>query len=230
MYDKSILSEKVAANIRQMIVDEKLEPGDKLPNELVMTEQLNVSRSTLREAIKILRSHNVLEVRRGRGTYVGANPGVSEDPLGITFMEEKDLIAYFFEVRLVVEPQIAELATQRSTQEEIDEIKEAYNEVKRAIDEGRDHTEADIHFHNIIAASTHNPIIQRIVPIINDGIKGGYHETKDLVESKEEVILQHRRIMKAITERDAKEAGQAMRDHITYGLEHIKTNRKPKAN
>jgi DNA-binding FadR family transcriptional regulator len=228
MYDKSILSEKVAANIRQMIVDQQLEPGDKLPNELVLTDQLNVSRSTLREAIKILRSHNVLEVRRGRGTFVGANPGVSEDPLGITFMEEKDLIAYFFEVRLVVEPQIAELATLRSTQSEIDEIKEAYNEVKRAIETGEDHTEADIRFHNIIAASTHNPIIQRIVPIINDGIKGGYNETKDLIESKDEIILQHRRIMKAITERDANEARRAMRDHILYGLNHLKQNRGEK--
>lgn len=226
MYDKTILSEKVAASIRQMIIEENLEPGDKLPNELVMTKKFNVSRSTLREAVKMLRTNNVLEVIRGHGTYVGANPGISEDPLGTTFIEEQDLLKHFFEVRLVVEPQIVEFATIRGTEAEIDEIKAAYDEVKKDIELGKNHTEADIHFHNTIAASTHNPIIQRIVPIINDGIKGGYAKTKDIKESGEEVIAQHRRIMKAIISRNPEEAKNAMRDHILYGISQIQKKNK----
>ncbi len=71
MYDKGILSEKVAKDIQQMIKENGLGPGDKLPNELEMMTLINVGRSTIREAIKILVSMGMLEVRRGRGTFVG---------------------------------------------------------------------------------------------------------------------------------------------------------------
>jgi len=219
MFDKSILSEKVADNIRQMIIHKNLQPGDKLQNELELTKDLNVSRSTIREAIKILVSTNVLEVKRGRGTFVSENPGITKDPLGINFIEEKDLLGHFFEVRLLVEPHMAEFAAIRATDDEIKSIREAYERVKEAIDHGIDHTEADIEFHNQIAKSTHNPILQRIVPIINDVIIGGYAKTKDVPESEEIVLTHHRKIMHAIQAREKDSARRNMREHILYGLE-----------
>lgn len=222
MYEKSILSEKVAQNIRQMIIDKNLEPGDKLQNELDLTKDLNVSRSTVREAIKILVSTNVLQVRRGTGTFVSANPGISKDPFGITFIEEKDLLSHFFEVRLIVEPQMAEIAAIRGTEEEISLIRKAYEHVRNAITSGLDHTEADIEFHNQIAKSTHNPILQRIVPIINDGIIGGYAKTKDIPEAAGTVLIQHRNIMHAIERRDFEMAKKYMHEHILFGLEQSK--------
>lgn len=221
MYQKKVLSEQVANDLRQMIINKDLHPGDKLPNELVLTAQLNVSRSTVREAIKTLRSENILEVRRGLGTFVSATPGVKEDPFGIDFMEEASLLKYFYEVRLVVEPQMAQMAAHRATDEELAEIRKAYDEVKEAIESGVDHTEADIHFHNIIAASTHNPIMQRILPVINEGIKSGYEKTKDVTESSVLVLEQHRKIMHALTRREADAAMAAMQKHIEYGLSQI---------
>lgn len=221
MYEKKVLSEQVASDLRQMILNKDLQPGDKLPNELVLTDQLNVSRSTVREAIKILRSQNILEVRRGLGTFVSATPGVKDDPFGVHFMDEGPLLKHFYEVRLVVEPQMAQMASLRATDEELSEIRRAYEEVKKAIEAGIDHTEADIHFHNIIAASTHNPIMQRILPVINEGIKSGYEETKDVKESSSMVLEQHRKIMHALTQRQADKALEAMREHIEYGISQI---------
>lgn len=205
-----------------MILNKDLRPGDKLPNELVLTEQLNVSRSTVREAIKILRSQNVLEVRRGLGTFVSAMPGVKDDPFGVHFMDEGPLLKHFYEVRLVVEPPMAQMASLRATDDDLAEIRSAYEEVKKAIEAGIDHTEADIHFHNIIAASTHNPIMQRILPVINEGIKSGYEETKDVKESSAKVLEQHRRIMHALTERRSEDAMKAMAEHIEYGMSQLK--------
>lgn len=225
MYDKSNLSEKVAQKIRQTIIDKDLQPGDKLSNEIELTKELNISRSTLREAIKILVSTSVLEVRRGRGTFVSDNPGRTKDPLGITFIEEKDLLCHFFEMRLIVEPQMAEIAAIRGTTEEIELIRKAYEHVKLAITRGQDHTEADIEFHNQIAKSTHNPILQRIVPIINDGIIGGYAKTKDIPETAETVLEQHKNIMHAIERRNPELAKKHMLDHIQYGLEQSKKNK-----
>lgn len=225
MYDKSILSERVAESIRQTIIQKNLQPGDKLQNEIDLTKELNIGRSTLREAIKILVSTNVLEVKRGKGTYVSDNPGVAKDPLGVNFIEEKDLLSHFFEVRLLVEPQMAEFAAVRATEEEIACIRNAYDKVKEAITKGENHTEADIEFHNQIAKSTHNPILQRIVPIINDGIIGGYAKTKDVPESAEIVLTQHKKIMHAIENRDQDSARRNMREHILYGLEQSRNKR-----
>lgn len=222
MYEKQVLSEQVANDLRQMILNKDLKPGDKLPNELVLTAQLNVSRSTVREAIKTLRSENTLEVRRGLGTFVGATPGVKDDPFGVHFMDEGPMLKHFYEVRLVVEPQMAQMAALRATDDELAEIRKAYEEVKEAIESGRDHTEADIHFHNIIAASTHNPIMQRILPVINEGIKSGYEETKDVQKSGPKVLEQHRNIMHALTKREAENARVAMEKHIQYGIAQLK--------
>lgn len=222
MYEKKVLSEQVANDLRQMILNKDLKPGDKLPNELVLTEQLNVSRSTVREAIKTLRSQNILEVRRGLGTFVSATPGVKDDPFGVNFMDEGPMLNHFYEVRLVVEPQMAQMAALRATDDELAEIRKAYEEVKEAIEAGRDHTEADIHFHNIIAASTHNPIMQRILPVINEGIKSGYEETKDVQEAGHQALEQHKKIMHALTRRQAEKAKTAMEEHIQYGIGQLK--------
>ncbi|MCT4598037.1 MAG: FadR family transcriptional regulator [Vallitalea sp.] len=222
MYDKGILSEKIADDIRKMILEKELQPGDKLPNEIELTDMLNIGRSTVREAIKILVSTNILEVKRGKGTYVSENPGVLKDPLGITFMEDSNLLLHFFEMRIIIEPQIAELAAIRATEKDIMKIKKAYEQVELAIKNNTDHTSSDIDFHNAIAKSTHNPIINRIVPIINDGIKGGYAKTKDIPESGEVVLIHHKKIFQAIKNKKQDLAKQYMKEHILYGFNETK--------
>ncbi|MBF4693719.1 FadR family transcriptional regulator [Fusibacter sp. Q10-2] len=86
MYQKKLLSEKIVENIVDLIVKGLFKPGDKMPNELQLSEELNISRATLREAIKTLESRNVLEVKRGIGTFVAEVPGLSKNPLGSEFI------------------------------------------------------------------------------------------------------------------------------------------------
>ncbi len=92
MIQKQLLSEKIAENIGKSIVGGFYKIGDQMPNEMELSEELGISRATLREAIKILISQNVLEVRRGIGTFVSHTPGLSTDPLGLDYIliaEEK---------------------------------------------------------------------------------------------------------------------------------------------
>lgn len=222
MYDKTVLSEKIAHNITQMILEKELKPGDKLPNELELTKNLNVSRSTVREAIKILASTNILEIKRGKGTFVSKKPGVAKDPLGVTFMEQKDLILYLFETRLIIEPNIAALAAERAIDTDIIRMEEAFLRLKKDIKNYDNHTNSDIKFHNAIAKASHNPFINRIVPIINDCISKGYLETKDIPESGDEVIRYHEIILRAIKNKNIHEAKKAMNDHIMYGMNEVK--------
>ncbi len=92
MIQKQLLSEKIAENIGKSIVGGFYKIGDQMPNEMELSDELGISRATLREAIKILISQNVLEVRRGIGTFVSHTPGLSTDPLGLDYIliaEEK---------------------------------------------------------------------------------------------------------------------------------------------
>lgn len=217
MYDKGILSQKVADDIKKMIIEKDYRPGDKLPNELEMSKIINVSRSTIREAIKILVSTSILEVRRGKGTFVSETPGLSSDPLGMDFVEEENLLEHFFEMRLIIEPQMVKLAILRGKDEDFEDIHMAYEAVEKALTSGENHSLADIEFHNLIAKASCNPIMERIIPVINNGIQGGYAKTKDQPESAEVVGQQHRKIMKAIENRDPDAAYLAMKEHIEYG-------------
>ncbi len=225
MFDKVLLSEKVAANIKELIVKNQYKPGNKLPNEMELATQLNVSRSTVREAIKILMSKNILFIKRGRGTYVCERPGVATDPLGVTFMNKKDLLLYLFETRLLIEPGIAELAGIRATEKNLEDLEGVFKEIVSNVNEGRNHTEADTHFHNIIAKSTQNPILQNILPIINDSIKEGYLETRDIPESGDKVIKDHRNILQAIKKRDSSLARTYMSEHIQNGIKQIESKK-----
>ena len=81
------LSQKVADRIIKYILDENLQPGDKLPNETIMCQRLNVGRSSLREAMRALTSRNVITIRQGSGSYVSATPGMIDDPLGLTLLK-----------------------------------------------------------------------------------------------------------------------------------------------
>lgn len=98
MYQKLLISEKIVQNITDLIIKGYYLPGDKLPNELVLSEELNVSRASLREAFKILESKHIIEVRRGKGTYIAAIPGLGEDPLGSAFFEFSDMSKDVFKV------------------------------------------------------------------------------------------------------------------------------------
>ena len=110
----SSLAEQVADQINQVIIDQNINAGEKLPNEFELAAHLNVGRGTIREAVKLLVARNCLEIRRGKGTFVVEKPGQIEDPLGFAYVKDKITLAVdLMELRLQLEPWVAQLAAQR---------------------------------------------------------------------------------------------------------------------
>ena len=110
------LPEQISEKIIQLILDEHLEQGDRLPKEAVLVERLGAGRSTVREAMKLLQSRNIVRIKQGSGTYVASNPGVADDPLGFTFIDDKRRLARdLLEVRFMIEPQMASMAAEHAT-------------------------------------------------------------------------------------------------------------------
>lgn len=222
---KKLLPDKIADEIKNMIVDKKLNIGDKLPNELELCKGLDVSRTTVREAIKILVAGNVLEIRRGKGTFVSERLGVSKDPLGLLFeSDKKKLIRDLFETRLIIEPELVSLVCERAEEYEIEKMKVLAKEIEELILKKENHLQKDIEFHKLIAKASHNSVVTKIIPIINDSINYGYDATKDDDRVNKDVIRVHRRMVEAISKRDKVMAKDATIEHINIAIDKLRLN------
>ena len=111
------LSENIADRIKQRIIVGKYAVGTQLPNEQELADSLNVSRTTIREAVKLLVSRRVLEIERGKGTFVAAIPGLSEDPFGLEFVNEDILKSNLSQFRSIIEPEVCALAAANASTE-----------------------------------------------------------------------------------------------------------------
>ena len=153
-----------------IVVEQQLQPGEKLPNELELAQQLGVSRATLREAIRTLADRGVLEVRRGKGTFV--SPQVEEiGDFGFSSLEQvRGQLRDLFELRSMFEPRCAALACRRAAPEELSDILEKGAAVERCIRAGRDRTQADQAFHTAIVRAAHNEFLLRLLPIIHQAV------------------------------------------------------------
>lgn len=161
------LPKKIAEDIIAFILEENLQPGDKLPNETVLCERLNVGRSSLREAMRALASRNIVTIRQGSGTYVASSTGVINDPLGLNFIKNKQkLIHDLMEIRFLLEPSIAALAAMHAEDKEIQKIYTLCDEAEELLNAHKDHSAKDIELHTAIALSSKNIVVPRLVPVI----------------------------------------------------------------
>ncbi|MBU3827497.1 MAG: FadR family transcriptional regulator [Candidatus Anaerobiospirillum merdipullorum] len=208
------LSERIATELIAHIVQSGLQQGDKLPNEKVLCEQLNVGRSTLREAVRMLASRNILVVKHGSGIYVSDKPGLSDDPLGLAFIRDKErLVLDLVDFRLMVEPRTAALAAQKADSKQLQELKDLALEVESLIAAKKSHARADAAFHTKLGELSGNLIMPNLEPILFSSIELFAHMCTQ--NSREETISSHRQIVKAIESHDAIGAMDAMVMHLT---------------
>ncbi len=217
MFSENIktLPEITADRIIEYIVENDLEPDDRMPNEFELGKILGVGRSTVREAVRLLVSRNVLVIRRGAGTYIAKNTGIPEDPLGLIFSKDRyKLTKDLLEVRIILEPEIAAMAANRATDKDIASIWKYCHQVEEKYKKGEDHMPPDVKFHKAIAKSTRNDIIEKIIPIIDTSVAVFVNVTYR--QLREETITTHRAVAEAIERHDAAGAKHAMMMHMLY--------------
>lgn len=215
------LSHIAAKRLRAMIIEKEMQSGDRLPSESSLGEMFGVSRSTVREAIKILTAENVVEIRRGRGTFVTMQPGVGKDPLGLEFSNQTKLLDNLMETRMMFEPQIAFLAAQRANQANIDQLAQIIEKIKAAGSNEFNHMPFDVAFHKAVAECTQNDVLYRILPIICESIQEGYFKTANVTDSYERAIQSHINIFQAIVNKDPQTAKTETEKHIRQTMEDI---------
>ena len=203
-----LLAEQVEDEIYHYILDTPLEPGAKLPNEFELGEKFGVGRSTVREAVKLLSSKGIVEVRRGSGTYVVTTAKGLSDPLNLRSVQDKNALALdLVNVRLLLEPGMAEMAALNASDEDIERIQRLCDRVESKIHSGDLYIEDDIAFHTCIAESSKNMVVEQLIPII---------------DTAEETILTHRMITEAIARHDSIGARSAMVMHLNFNRNCIR--------
>ncbi|MCI5699056.1 MAG: FadR family transcriptional regulator [Lachnospiraceae bacterium] len=218
--NKKLLGSQVEEELMNYILEEPIEIGQKIPNEFELAEMFGVGRSTIREAVKSLVSKGVLEVRRGSGTFVISTNSLENDPLGLSKLHDKYKLALeLFEVRLMLEPEIAAMAAEYATEEDRQQLEQLCNDVERVYRNGKNHISKDIEFHTCIARCSKNRVVENLIPIINTAVMTFANLTHRTL--MQETLDTHRAITDAILNRDSIGARCAMVMHLTYNRQAL---------
>ncbi len=218
--DKKPLAARIEDELMKYILQKPVEPGQKIPNEFELAQRFGAGRSTIREAVKGLVSRGILEVRRGSGTYVISTNSIKADPLGFGRIEDKYKLALdLFEVRLMIEPEIAALACRNASGEELKMLRRLCDETEQLYRSGRNHISRDIEFHTCIARCSKNQVVETLIPVINTAVYTFANLTHHML--MEETIRTHRAVTDAVLKRDSVGARCAMMMHLTYNRQTI---------
>ena len=172
--------EEIVDQIRQLIVDGQIKPGDKLPSERELVESFKVSRSSIREALSALEMMGILEVRTGEGTFIKQIKPESMMASLIWYLcLDKATVMEMLEVRKMIEVQAVGYAAERATIQEVNQLAQTLETMKNNLENtGAVSEKADLMFHYTIAVATHNKITIRLMDTISDNLHHLIHATR----------------------------------------------------
>lgn len=217
---------EVANRLRDSIVFEhKYKPNEKIPTEFELAEELNVSRNSIREAIKILVASNVLVIKRGIGTFVSANPEEDPDVFGISLVQDtRKLYNDWFVTRIALEPQIAYLAAEHATEEEIQRIRRWEQKCAELINQEKPYYKADSQFHLALAIASHNSIIERMMPMLSSAVERLTEQNhfENALATKSNALYYHNHIATYIEKRSPETARSLMQSHLQVAYDQFR--------
>ena len=225
------LYREVATQIGSLIVQGKVHPGSVLPNEAALGAQFGVSRTALREAVKVLAAKGLIEVRRKTGTRVNQRLSWNMlDPEILAWMFAGDgmpqALSDLMEVRMLVEPAAARMAADRADSEDLREIREAMKGMEVATGNLPSSVDSDLRFHMAVLKATHNAFMRPFGALIQAALRGSFHLTSSNENLYKLTLPLHRKVLAAIETGDSAKAESAMRTLLTQTMRDIEAQRK----
>ena len=217
------LSESAIDEIKSFIQSNNLEGGSKLPSERELVEKLQISRSSLREALRMLEITGLIEVKPGRGIFVRDLSGDIFVPLSSWVESHKEAIYKHFEARLIMEPEIAALAARRRSKEDIDRI-----EQNIALQKSYPKSEvvsiirADIEFHRLVAESAKNETISMLMNSLAKISFQGWKAALRVEGRNETAVREHTQLLRLLASGNESGSRKAMREHMLVSIKLLK--------
>ncbi len=210
--------ERVAEQIEKRILDGELQKGDRLPTERELADQFQVSRTAVREAMKILAQKGLVDMRPGRGTIVidGASAAM-QNSIGLMMKLKLGAIGgsdSLVEFRTILEIEIAALAAARTTENEISVMRSAIAAMDESLNDADAFIAADNNFHEALAQATQNALIIILINSIVSLLSEQRKQIFDVEGGPQRGQIHHRRILESVIRRDPEAARAAMRSHL----------------
>ncbi len=224
------VSEAVADDIREAIFGGKLLPGHKLPSEREMAAQYHSSRVAIREALRALVNEGLIIVKRGYNggacvsDFDNALRALRDSLMTVVKLGQAKS-SHLSEVRNILEPEIAAIATLRATSSDLQAIEAIVMAQEEELKAGKLSRRYDMEFHRSAVDATHNPVLSIVVNAINDSLRESIFQSKLNNAMRTRVVNNHRNIFEALKSRNAEEAQKLMSQHILAVQGHLETGK-----
>lgn len=210
--------EVIMEQIKDIVKRGELKNGDKLPSERELAEKLEVSRTSVREALKSLTMLGLIESKHGEGNFIKSNFEDSLlEPLSIVFLLLGNKNEEILQLRKIIEPEVASIAAKNITEHELNELNVIMEEMNNSCDNEICAT-LDRKFHYKIAQASGNNLISTIMFSISSLIEKYIDSSHIHNFNKEIVELQHKAIYEAIKEHNSKKSFDLVKEHLESGI------------
>lgn len=225
------LYEKIVEQIETRILDGDLKPGDRLPSERELGKQFGVSRTSIREAIRVLTLRGLVAVNHGRGTFVTdeTSKAVRYSLNLLVQVGDKESFQNLIEIREILEPVIASFAASRATEENLTVMREAIVIMDDSVEDPTGYIEADLDFHLALAEASQNPLILILLDLLIVQLREQRFWAASVDTSLKRSQVHHRRVLTAVEEKNPEAARIAMQGHMNQIRKDIRTALKTKA-
>lgn len=215
--------DQVVERIRDVITQQKLSAGQRLPGEHEMVEQLQVSRPVLREALARLQGLGLVEIQRGNGTFVGGRDKLAHCVQllrSAVTLAPRELLSYA-ELRAAIEVQAVRQAAQRASEEDLSDLRGLLKELDAVDRPYGELLEVDFRFHRRILQAAGNELMQNLMEVIYEFVVAQMAQTTPSPRENKLGRRLHREIVAAIEAHDADAAERAMREHMEVILSRL---------
>jgi GntR family transcriptional repressor for pyruvate dehydrogenase complex len=228
---KTRIHEEIVFKIKDMIEQGQLKTGDQLPTERELAEAFKVSRPSVREALRALESQGFLVSRQGDGTYVSQQPiELLIEPFASVIMKEKFDQLELFEMRRLIEPQLAYLAAERATPAEIAEMEQLVMLQEEGLGRTDIEPTPEMTLHDLLFRAAKNKILISIMDSLMDSLAESRDKYLQLEGRPERSLARHKEILAAIKSGDSELTANIMREHLeeteTMLFEVLRENEK----
>jgi GntR family transcriptional regulator, transcriptional repressor for pyruvate dehydrogenase complex len=209
-----LLYESVIDHVKSRIADGTYRPGERLPSFSELAQEIGIGISTVREGIRVLGNLGLVRVHQGQGIFVTEDARLAENPLEALALAEDASLLAILEARIIFEPELAALAAERATPDQVQAILNAAREQERQVRRGGDSIPAEYGFHRLLADATHNPVLKRMVQSIDDLLLDNRRRTAKVIGTFEKAVHFHYLIGLAIEQKNPQQARTLMQEHI----------------
>ncbi len=216
---KQTVPEQIIHEFKSLIDSGQITPGSRLPGERELAEMLNVSRPSLREALRALSLLGIVENRHGSGTFLSASPDRwPSEPFSIMLSIKRGMLFDIFEARKCLEGSVAELAARRRSDEDLQAMEEALKQMRLTVRNPEQYPIYEMEFHRAIVEAAGNAVIadlmEKLYNLLKDTRGGINGYTSEATAFRDEDLRNHQVILDRIKEGDGVRATKAMIDHL----------------